>query len=82
MFPFFQFGRQRHMRFGCFGGVLRLILLIFGIKYLVDHTGSQKPVYTPSRPINDQPQNPAPGDVTKHSSGSEPAPDPWVNPVN
>lgn len=83
MFPFmFPFRFGRHMRFGLFGGLLRLLLLVLGVKYLVDHTGAQKPVYAPSRPLDGQPQNPAPGDVTKHSPGSEPTPDPWVNPAS
>jgi hypothetical protein len=82
MFPFiFPFRFGRHMHFGLFGGLLRLLLVIFGIKYLVDHTGKQRPVYVPSRPMAGQPQSTNPGDVTKHSSSPEPAPDPFVGPA-
>ena len=82
MFPFmFWFGGHRRMHFGLFGGLLRLVLLVFGIKYLVDHTQGQKPVYAPSRPVDGQPQSSAPSEVTKHNSGPEPAPDPFVGPA-
>jgi hypothetical protein len=82
MFPFmFPFRMHRHIRFGLFGGLLRMLLLIFGIKYLVDHTGKQQPAYVPSRPVGGQPQSGMPDEVAKHSSGPEPAPDPFVEPV-
>jgi hypothetical protein len=82
MFPFmFPFRFGRHMHFGLIGGLLRLLLVIFGIKYLVDHTGKQQPTYVPSRPVDGQPPSSNPGDVTKHSSGPEPAPDPFVGPA-
>jgi len=82
MFPFmFPFRGHRYMHFGLFGGLLRLLLLVFGIKYLVNHTGRQKPVYTLSQSVGVQPQSSALPEDTKHNSGPEPAPDPFVGPV-
>ena len=82
MFPFmFPFGGHRRMHFGLFGGLLRLVLLALGIKYLVDHSQGQKPVYTPSRPVDGQPQSSAQSEVIKHNAGPEPAPDPFVGPA-
>ena len=82
MFPFgFPFGGRGRIHFGLFGGLLRLLLLVFGVKYLVDHSQGRKPVYTPSRPMDDRPQSPATLEATKHSSGPEPAPDPFVRPA-
>lgn len=57
MFPFFPYRRHRfHRHRGCLGGLLRLVLVALGVKYVVDRTQNQQSaqIWPPS---GQQPQN-------------------------
>ncbi len=90
MFPFF-FPFRRHdyqMRFGCLGGLLRLVLVALGIKYVADHTQRQGTTQVwppqpaqptqPVQPTAQQAQPAAGRDTAKLNSDNL---DPWVDKV-
>jgi len=91
MFPHMLGGHRLQRNVGCLGGLLRLILVIIGVKYIMDHTKSNQPVQVwppekKSQPaqgpiVIDQttPATPAPGRETKKLD--EGAVDPWVDKV-
>jgi len=99
MFPFFFPFRRRnyHMHFGCLGGLLRLVLVALGIKYVLDKTRDQpstqlwppqgqsrQPPYTPGQTVYSPPQT---AEQPRPAPGRETArlpggdTDPWVDKV-
>ncbi|MCE5259317.1 MAG: hypothetical protein LLG44_09730 [Chloroflexi bacterium] len=90
MFPFFSPFRRHgyHMHFGCLGGLLRLVLVALGIKYVTDHTQGQRSTQIwppqpaqPTQPVQPtaQPAQPTAGHDTAKLNGDNL--NPWVDKV-